>query len=194
MSYRIMIVDDDSALRSTLHDLMYDEGLDVIAAENGIQAIKFASEGQIDLIFMDILMPGINGVETFMQIKEILPNCIVFMMTGYAVESLVRTALSEGAKACLSKPVSSLRETVIIVAPAQQESTNHRGMSPRPDRPAGGHPGTWCCAPTALTWGQTCSRQKMTVCSAATAWAAYPCERGWRGCRRNGTAPWIALA
>ncbi len=55
---------------------------------------------------MDIRMPGMDGVETFLKIKEILPNCTVVMMTGYAVESLIERALSEGAKACLNKPVS----------------------------------------------------------------------------------------
>ena len=55
---------------------------------------------------MDIRMPGMDGVETFLKIKEILPDCIVVMMTGHAVESLIEQALSEGAKTCLSKPVS----------------------------------------------------------------------------------------
>ena len=58
------------------------------------------------MIFMDIRMPGMDGVETFLKIKEILPDCIVVMMTGYAVESLIEKALSQGAKTCLSKPVS----------------------------------------------------------------------------------------
>jgi CheY-like chemotaxis protein len=106
MTGRIMVVDDDSALRMTLQEILMDEGRDVITAEDGFQAIQLASEGPIDLIFMDIRMPGMDGVETFLKIKEILPDCIVVMMTGYAVESLIEKALSQGAKTCLSKPVS----------------------------------------------------------------------------------------
>lgn len=106
MTNTIMVVDDDTALRSTLQEILMDEGLDVISAEDGFQAIQMASECQIALILMDIRMPGMNGVEAFLKIKEILPDCTVVMMTGYAVEALIQKALSEGAKTCLSKPVS----------------------------------------------------------------------------------------
>ncbi len=118
-AHRIMVVDDDTALRSTLQEILLDEGRDVIAAADGFEAIELAREGSIDLIFMDIRMPGMDGVEAFLKIKEILPECIVVMMTGYAVESLVEKALSEGARTCLSKPVSieELLEIVDEVVP-----------------------------------------------------------------------------
>ena len=106
MSYRIMVVDDDTDFRDTLQRILITNGLEVITAEDGLQAIQFASEGNIDLIFMDIRMPRMDGIEAFLKIKEILPNCIVVMMTGYAVESQIEKALAEGAKTCLSKPVS----------------------------------------------------------------------------------------
>lgn len=106
MTHKIMVVDDDTDLRITLQEILIGKGREVLAAKDGFQAIELASEGNIDLIFMDIRMPGMDGVETFLKIKEILPNCTVVMMTGYAVESLIERALSEGAKACLNKPVS----------------------------------------------------------------------------------------
>ncbi len=106
MTNKIMVVDDDMDLRSTLQEILMDEGLDVISAEDGFQAIRMASEYQIALILMDIRMPGMDGVEAFLQIKKILPDCTVVMMTGYAVESLIQKALSEGARTCLTKPVS----------------------------------------------------------------------------------------
>ena len=106
MTGRIMVVDDDSALRMTLHEILMDEGRDVISAEDGARAIQLASENQIALIFMDIKMPGVNGVDAFLAIKEILPDCVVVLMTGHSLESLVEKALSEGARTVLSKPVS----------------------------------------------------------------------------------------
>ena len=106
MTGRIMVVDDDSALRETLHEILTDEGRDVVSAKDGFQAIQMASESQIALIFMDIRMPGMNGVDAFLAIKEILPDCVVVLMTGHSLESLVEKALSEGAKTVLSKPVS----------------------------------------------------------------------------------------
>ena len=106
MTSKIMIVDDDSALRMTLHEILEEEGWDVVSAEDGFQAIEMATERQIAVIFMDIQMPGMNGVDAFLTIKEKLPDCVVVMMTGYAVEELVQKALSEGAKMVLSKHVS----------------------------------------------------------------------------------------
>jgi CheY-like chemotaxis protein len=119
-AHRIMVVDDDTDLRVTLQEILIDEGREVISAKDGFEAVKLAAEGPIDLIFMDIRMPGMDGVEAFLKIKEIQPNCVVVMMTGYAVESLIEQALSEGARDCLSKPVSieKLLEIVEETIPA----------------------------------------------------------------------------
>ena len=106
MTSTVMVVDDDPDLRWTLQEILRDEGLHVITAVDGSQAIHKASENPIDLILMDVQMPGINGVDAFIEIKEILPECVVVIMTGYAVESLIQKAISEGALTCLSKPVS----------------------------------------------------------------------------------------
>ena len=106
MASRIMVVDDDAALRFTLKEILEDEGRDVISAEDGYQAIERASQTPISLIFMDIQMPGMNGVETFLKIKEILPECVVVMMTGFSVEDLVKQAQKEGAYTVLHKPIA----------------------------------------------------------------------------------------
>lgn len=106
MTRRIMVVDDDVALRFTLQEILMEEGRDVVSAEDGFQAVQMASESRIDLIFMDIQMPGMNGVDAFLAIKKILPECVVVLMTGYAVEDLIKKAWSEGAMNVLSKPVS----------------------------------------------------------------------------------------
>lgn len=105
MTRRIMIVDDDSVLRMTLQEILIDEGQDVITAEDGYQAVELASEGQFALIFMDVQMPGMNGVDALKKIKEILPECVVVMMTGFSVDALVRRAMSEGALTILIKPI-----------------------------------------------------------------------------------------
>ena len=106
MTPKIMIVDDHQDFRRLLQQILEDEGLDVIWVEDGFQAIQKASVNQIDLILMDIFMPGMNGVEAASKIKEILPDCTVVMMTGYALEDLILNKLLVGAKACLTKPIS----------------------------------------------------------------------------------------
>ena len=106
MNSRIMVVDDDDGFRTTLVEILMEEGRDVVSAENGFQAVRMASGGNIASIFMDIQMPSMNGVEAFLKIKEILPGCVVAMMTGYAADSLAQQAIAEGAVTILKKPLS----------------------------------------------------------------------------------------
>ena len=67
MTREIMVVDDDTDLRTALQDILIGKGREVVSAKDGFQTIEMASEGNIDLIFMDIRMPGMDGVETFLK-------------------------------------------------------------------------------------------------------------------------------
>jgi two-component system response regulator HydG len=104
MKTNILVVDDLKSIRLTLSGLLGDEGYNVVMAEDGYQAIDIAKQAHFDFIFMDIKMPGINGVQTFREIKKINPEAVVIMMTAYSVEDLVREALGEGAYGVVYKP------------------------------------------------------------------------------------------
>jgi two-component system response regulator HydG len=93
----ILVVDDLRSMRLTLGGILEDEGHNVVTAEDGYQAIEAVKKTHFDVIFMDIKMPGIDGVQTFREIKRIDPHTAVIMMTAYSVEDLVNQALSEGA-------------------------------------------------------------------------------------------------
>lgn len=113
----ILVVDDRFADRETLKAILEDKGYRVATANDGAEAIEAAKERHYDIIFLDIKLPDIDGVETFMQIKRINPTATVIMMTGYTEEDLVKRALIEGAYTCLYKPfdvekVIALVETV----------------------------------------------------------------------------------
>lgn len=101
----ILIVDDDRGMGETLLDIMEDMGYDADVAEDGFEAIEKAKSGTFDLVLMDIEMPGMDGVETFKEIRKILPEINVVMMTAYAVEDLIAEALREGAYGVLYKPL-----------------------------------------------------------------------------------------
>ncbi len=101
----VLIVDDDKGIRFTLEGIIDDEGYMVRGAEDGYQAIELVKEIDFQWIFMDIRMPGLNGVETYLEIKKISPNSRVVMMTGFSVEELVTQALEEGVFAVLYKPL-----------------------------------------------------------------------------------------
>ena len=100
----ILVVDDLKSVRLTLGGILEDEGYNVVLAENGYQAIEAAKQTPFDLVFMDIKMPGINGVQTFREIKKINPKAAVIMMTASSVEELIKEALDEGAYAVVYKP------------------------------------------------------------------------------------------
>ena len=101
---KILIADDEDGLRLSMAGIIEMEGHEVITAVNGYEAIDFAKQNSFDIAFLDIKMPGINGVETFKQIKKISPETVVVMMTAYAVQHLIKEAISEGAYACINKP------------------------------------------------------------------------------------------
>ena len=101
----VLVVDDDRGIRFTLEGIIDDEGYMVRGAENGYQAIELVKEITFQWIFMDIRMPGLNGVETYLEIKKISPESRVVMMTGFSVEELVNQALEEGVFAVLYKPL-----------------------------------------------------------------------------------------
>jgi len=115
---KVMVVDDEPGMRLTLEGIIEDEGYDVIGVSDGYQAIELAGTESFALIFMDIKMPGINGVEAYHEIKRVSPGSVVVMMTGFAVEELVKEALENGAYAVLYKPfageqIIEILETVL---------------------------------------------------------------------------------
>jgi two-component system response regulator HydG len=118
----VLVVDDLKSSRLTLGGILEDEGHNVVLAENGYQAIEAAKQVPFDLVFMDIKMPGINGVQTFREVKKTNPHAAVIMMTAYSVEDLVREALEEGAYAVVYKPFD-MEHVVSII-----ESVLHRTL------------------------------------------------------------------
>jgi len=110
----VLVVDDLQSIRLTLGGILEDKGHNVVTVENGYQAIEEANKTHFDVIFMDIKMPGINGVQTFREVKKIDPKAAVIMMTAYSVEDLVKEALEEGAYAVVYKPFDIDRIIAII--------------------------------------------------------------------------------
>ncbi len=109
----ILVVDDLRSMRLTLGGILEDNGHNVVTVENGYQAIEAARKTHFDAIFMDIKMPGINGVQTFREVKKIDGESAVIMMTAYSVEDLVKEAMEEGAYAIVYKPFDI--DSIIVI-------------------------------------------------------------------------------
>ncbi|MDD4859122.1 MAG: response regulator [Dehalococcoidales bacterium] len=118
----VLVVDDLRSMRLTLGGILEDKGHNVATVEDGYQAIEAVRKVHFDAIFMDIKMPGINGVQTFREIKKIDPRATVIMMTAYSVEDLVKEALEEGAYAVVYKPFD-IDRIVSLIEQMRQDRT-----------------------------------------------------------------------
>ena len=113
----ILIVDDNISLAKSLSFILGKKGYRTSIVKNGLEAVKIVKDKIFDIIFMDIKMPLLNGVEALKKIKKISPTSIVFMMTGYAVEELVNEALEEGAYGIFYKPFD-IEKTLALIEDA----------------------------------------------------------------------------
>jgi two-component system, NarL family, response regulator LiaR len=106
---RVMIVDDHALVRSGLEAfLLVQNDLKLVAqAKNGQQAVTLCAETQPDVVLMDMLMPGMSGIETISQIKKQYPQIQFIALTSYKDPELVKGALQAGAIGYLLKDVSS---------------------------------------------------------------------------------------
>ena len=137
--HKIMIVDDDAGMLFTLTGILEDEGFDVKGASDGYKAIRLAKEHSFDLIFMDMKMPGINGVEVCRELLKSVPPPVVVMMTGYSVAELMREALDEGVYTILHKPFEV--ENVIGIIHNVLSSTHNPENAAEGGFPTGPMPG-----------------------------------------------------
>ena len=100
----LLIVEDDDDLREALAVALRDEGYHVLWARDADEAIKNVKAHKVNIVFMDICLPGMNGVEVYKAIKKIQPTAKTVMMTGYFVQDLVDAAISAGACDIFYKP------------------------------------------------------------------------------------------
>jgi len=104
ISAHILIIDDEPVIRELLFDVLSRKGYQVDTAEDGLKGLKKAESQKYDIVFTDIRMPGMNGVEVYKRLKVISPESRVIVMTGYGLEQMIQEALSLGAFADVRKP------------------------------------------------------------------------------------------
>ncbi len=102
---RILIVDDELSVRSSLQEWFLEDGFAVETAEDGQAALRAMDKGPYDIVLLDLKMPGMDGIEVQKRVREIDPNATVIILTAYAsVETAVK-ALKLGAFDYVTKPV-----------------------------------------------------------------------------------------
>ncbi len=110
MTSNILVIDDDPAVRSAFKLILEEDSFSVREAENGLQGIEMTLAERPDLIFLDLRMPGIDGVETLRRLKAIDETLNVYIVTAFATEYMdqLKSIHEEGFQFELaSKPLSS---------------------------------------------------------------------------------------
>jgi len=102
----VLVVDDDHDFAESLADMLEMRGHNVEIAFRGEDAVKIFTERDFDITFMDVRLPGKNGVESFLDIRKIKENARVVMMTGYSVEQLLDHAVQNGVWGVIHKPLN----------------------------------------------------------------------------------------
>jgi two-component system, response regulator YesN len=110
---RILLVDDDDIFRSEFKELFQDYG--VREASNGQEALNILKKpNEIDLVMLDVRMPGLNGIEVLERIKQIAPDVYTIISTGYSSKDVAIEALKAKADNYLEKPFEPSRVKEII--------------------------------------------------------------------------------
>jgi PAS domain S-box-containing protein len=102
----ILIVDDEETIRMLVKDILEEKGYIVHGAADGIAAVSMYRDtgATIDLVILDMTMPGMGGRETFEKLRELNPGVRVILSTGYTADERTRELLSSGIKAFVQKP------------------------------------------------------------------------------------------
>jgi DNA-binding NtrC family response regulator len=101
----VLVVDDEAELTEALADVLELNDIIVTVANSGEEALSRLQAETFDCVVMDIMMPGMNGVETMKRARELAPGTIMMLMTAYSVDELIDEAKREGALAILKKPL-----------------------------------------------------------------------------------------
>jgi DNA-binding NtrC family response regulator len=123
----ILVVDDDQNTCDTLKDILEDRNYAVGVAHSGEEALSLVKAKHYDIMFIDIKLPALNGLETYLAIKDVKPEITAIMITGYRQEAsnLVKEAVRNNAYTCLYKPLEADKVVTLVerVSRQKQEGT-----------------------------------------------------------------------
>ena len=114
MSRRLLVVDDEKGIRAALTQLLEYEGYDVRAAASGAEAVTVYDQWKPQLVFLDVKMAGMDGIETLKRIRERDPAAVVVMISGHATIQNAVEATQLGAYDILEKPLDTDRILVTL--------------------------------------------------------------------------------
>jgi DNA-binding NtrC family response regulator len=125
-SFRVLIVDDEDDLLSTLVERLEFRGIRTVGVQTGEQALAKIAKQDFDVVVQDVKLKGEDGVEVMKNIKQIRPNLPVILLTGHMSQESSREGLEAGAIDYVLKPIN-LED--LIVKMQEAIATSRRGES-----------------------------------------------------------------
>ncbi|HEX2120678.1 MAG TPA: sigma-54 dependent transcriptional regulator [Thermoanaerobaculia bacterium] len=117
---RILIVDDEEVLRDVLDAVLRREGFDIIAASSGEEALNVLDSEEVDLVILDVMLPGISGIDTMRAIRISNPHLPVIIITAFSSIDGAIDAMKQGAFHYIPKPFKN-EEVVLTVNKALEQ-------------------------------------------------------------------------
>ncbi len=106
MAHSVLVVDDEANIRKTLEGVMSDEGYRVVTAESGEKALEVLSRSVVDVVLLDVWLPGMDGLEALRRAREMYPLLPVIMISGHGTIDTAVKAVKSGAFDFIEKPIS----------------------------------------------------------------------------------------
>ncbi|MBL7178052.1 MAG: response regulator [Desulfobacteraceae bacterium] len=128
----LLVVDDDEDLCRNMKDVLEDKRYRVTVAYDGETAIQKARENPFDIMLIDMKLPTLNGLETYLAVRDIRPNMVAIIITGYSMQmgDLVEQAFKGGAYTCLEKPID-MEELLSLLGKIEEEKA--KGTFKKPE-------------------------------------------------------------
>lgn len=116
MDRRILVVDDEIHVVRLLQKYLASKSYEVYTATDGAEALQMVKDVRPHIVLLDIIMPGIGGIETLKEIKKINPETAVIMITAVVDEELANRSLKLGADDYIPKPIDlEYIDTVLLL-------------------------------------------------------------------------------
>jgi CheY-like chemotaxis protein len=122
--YKIIVIDDEELIAETVVEILNADGFDATAVSSGASAIELAKTLRPDVVLSDVIMPGLNGIETGIRIREIVPKCKIILFSGQAATvDLLAKASQRGYRFdILAKPIKPEQLISVIRAGSSNPS------------------------------------------------------------------------
>jgi len=121
---KILIIDDERPIRETLEMFLREKGYEVATSEKGEEGLELIDRDPPDIVILDILLPGIDGLEVLRKIREVAKPMKVIMITAYHDAEMSIRAVSLGAFGYIRKPIDAAEFEMMI-----ERAVNHPNLT-----------------------------------------------------------------